>query len=605
MQTEERRERKRLFQEHCKSSLFFSGGGRGAVFDDLKGAFQDDVDLVTLIGEEGSGKTMLCKMVLEQWDTSCRRVFISHVVESFEDVVRITARECNVAFPAEANRADARKIFLELMALLRKEGESLLLICDEAEKMYLATLERIRKILDDVNREGGGLQVLFSGRASLRNNLEQLALCNFAQISEKQLFLSPLDEDDTWKYLNFCMQVQEGNGQKEVFVREAAEKIASIARGNLRMINILANEALQFSNADGPFLVLLDHVKDSCSIEETIPAMQGILQRLPFPPKYLIPGGAVLFLLLLIFLFRGNSEQEVVEKRGPSGESIVASSQVEEREETGLEEVSGGGRPEKPPLITPAGSVQSAVTMVIPAEKEEATPQPDTERVVEEEVLLPVAVEREEPDPITVKPEGAVEQEAVEPEKQVERELEPGLRAPRYTPVAISPVEIVESSTADQTVPELLANGKILPEGGTKRIVVEQEKQLPEKKKKVFIRENRKKIDPVLANLVAAGEEWQAGAMDDQFTIQLMALTSNQAEDNLKQIVTREEYSEVVDKLVVLRRPSDPPVVLVFYGLYPSMAAARNARNNMPIALRKHHPYAISVRGAVEKSSFE
>ncbi len=603
MQTEERRERKRLFQEHCNSSLFFSGGGRGAVFDDLKAAFEEDVDLVTLIGEEGSGKSMLCKMLQEQWDTSRRLVFLPQVVESFEDVVRVTAQECNVAFPEEANRVDARKIFLELMALLRKEGESLLLICDEAEKMYLATLERIRKILDDVNREGGGLQVLFSGRASLRNNLEQLALCNFARISEKQLFLSPLDEDDTWNYLNFCMQVQEGNGQREVFVREAAEKIASIARGNLRMINILANEALQFSNADGPFLVLLDHVKDSCSIEGSIPARQGVLRRLPFPPKYLIPGGAVLFLLLLIFLFSGESEKEVAEKREPSGETIVASSQVEEGEGIEQEEASSG-RPEKPPLITPAETVQSAVTMIIPEEREEASPPPHTERVVEEEVLLPVAVEREEPDPITVKPKGRVEQEAIEPEEQVEGEPEPGLRSPPSTPVAISPVEIVESVTADQTVPELLANGKILPGGRTKRIVAEKEKQLPEKKKKVFVRD-RKGIDPVLASLVEAGEEWQAGAMADQFTIQLMALTSNQAEDNLKQIITREEYREVVDKLVVLRRPSDPPVVLVFYGLYPSMATARNARNNMPIALRKHHPYAISVRGAVEKSRFE
>ncbi len=59
------------------------------------------------------------------------------------------------------------------------------------------------------------------------------------------------------------------------------------------------------------------------------------------------------------------------------------------------------------------------------------------------------------------------------------------------------------------------------------------------------------------------------------------------------------------ERLVVLERPVDPPVVLVFYGMYPSMAEARNARNNMPIFLRKHHPYAISVRGAVEKAIAE
>ena len=58
----------------------------------------------------------------------------------------------------------------------------------------------------------------------------------------------------------------------------------------------------------------------------------------------------------------------------------------------------------------------------------------------------------------------------------------------------------------------------------------------------------------------------------------------------------------MLDKLVLLKRPSSPPVLLVFYGLYPDMAAARNARNNMPVFLSDRHPYPVSVRGAVEKA---
>jgi len=46
-------------------------------------------------------------------------------------------------------------------------------------------------------------------------------------------------------------------------------------------------------------------------------------------------------------------------------------------------------------------------------------------------------------------------------------------------------------------------------------------------------------------------------------------------------------------------------VLLVFYGVYPTMSAARNARNNMPIFLRDRHPYPVSVRGAVEKARVE
>ncbi|MBU1234398.1 MAG: AAA family ATPase, partial [Proteobacteria bacterium] len=370
MQTEQKIEGTTPFQEDCNTSLFFSGGGRGAVCDDLKAAFLEEVDLITLIGEEGSGKTMLCKMLQEEWAFPGRILFLPQLVESFEDIVRIAAQECKVEFPVEANRVDARKIFLELMASLRQQGESLLIICDEAEKMYLATLERIRKILDDVNREGGGLQVLFSGRASLRNNLEQLDLCNFGQISEKQFFLSPLDEDDTWRYLNFCMQAQEGNEQREVFTREAADKIASMARGNLRMINILAEESLKSSNADTSFMVLLDHVKDSCSLDEMVPSSPGILQRLPFTQKHMIAAGGVLFLLLLIFLFRGDDDKDVAKRVQQQSveKSVVLSESVKEKEPVAQAEVPARRESKKPPLVSPSEAMQAPAMTIAPVE---------------------------------------------------------------------------------------------------------------------------------------------------------------------------------------------------------------------------------------------
>ncbi len=599
MQTEQKIEGATPFQEDCNTSLFFSGGGRGAVCDDLKTAFQENVSLVTLIGEEGSGKTMLCKVLQEKWTFSGRILFLPQFVESFEDIVRITAQECEVEFPVEANRVDAKKIFLELIASLRQKGESLLIICDEAEKMYLATLERIRKILDDVNREGGGLQVLFAGRASLRTNLEQLDLCNFEQISEKQFFLSPLDEDDTWRYLNFCMQPQEEDEPREVFTREAADKIASMARGNLRMINILAEESLQSSNADTSFMVLLDHVKDSCSIEEMVPVVPGILQRLSLAQKQMLAGGVVLFVLFLIVLFSGDDDKEVVKKVQQPVEPTVSSQPVREQEPVSQEETSEWIESDKAPLIPAAEKNHQPVMTIAPVELKIDPSSIDREREVEEPVLLsPVT---EPPETVAGQPVETAGQLPVDSESQGEKEPEGGLVPSQRTPVEIAPVEIVESVVGEPDVPELLARGKVLPGAGTKRIVVEQEKQLSGQKKQGTVKQG----EPVLVSLIGAGEEWQAGAMDDQFTIQLMVLTSDQAEGNLRRIISQEEYREVVDDLVVLKRPSDPPVVLVFYGLYSSMAAARNARNNMPVFLRKHHPYAISVRGAVEKGRFE
>ncbi len=587
MDVEQKNESPAPFQEECNTSQFFTGGGRGAILNEIKTAFQDKVDLVTLIGEEGSGKTMFCKMLQQKWDTRHKIVFLPEIVESFEDIVRVTAQECNIQYPADASRADATKIFLDLVGSLRTEGKSLLLICDEAEKIYLATIERLRKILDDANAEGGGLQLLLAGRKSLTAHLEQLALCDFEEISEKQFLLPALDGDDTWSYLNFCVQSHEDNEQKEVFTKEAANKIASMGSGNFRRINVYAEESLQSSSADTSFLVLLDHVKDDGLGNELLLPSKGILQRVPFSPKYLIGGIAVLSFLLLLFLFGRNDEKELVESIAQQKEEIVIVAPVVETEIV-LHEVK-----EVAPKVIRNEPVE--VVREIAVEKEVAevvvidTPEPE---------IIPESV------PVQVKEIG-------KPAEEVE--TVPG--EPQHTPVAISPVEIVEKigvvgENVDNGIPLLTGKSKILVESSKHFVPIREkiisEEKIPEEikvEKTVLLPETP--TDLVLADFIIAGEKWKVGEMDDKFSIQLMALRSDQAEENLKRIISQPEYQAVRDKLVMLKRPSDPPVVLVFYGVYPSMAAARNARNNMPIFLRKHRPYAISVLGAVEKARAE
>lgn len=531
------------FQEECNTARFFVGGGRGAVLDDIKAALAEPVDIVTLIGEEGSGKTMLCKMLQEQLANSYKVIYLPQIVGSFEAIARVAAQKCGVDYPAETNRADARRIFFDLTAALRSRGEKILIISDEAENMYLATLERLRKILDDVTADGGGLQLLFAGRKSFRTSFDQLELCDFNEVREKQFFLSTLDDNETWEYLNFCVQDLRGETAQEVFTREAAGKIASMGRGNLRLINVFAEESLKSSSADTSFLVLLDHVRDDGVEDVLLPVSKGLLEQLPFPPKFLAAGVVVILLFLLVMFFGGvGDENSVTEEENIPTEEIVI-------------------------IDVPSSPVVTAVEGL-------------TEALTDENTTSGPKVVTDEDD------------------------------TPRY-PVAISPVEIVEKKVVKADVPQLREHKKKIFPDKEKRIVLQPKKSVPTEPVKpvkvvadVPVKPSYP-VDPVLANLVIAGDRWLDGKEMTSFSIQLMALQSERAEENLKRILAEPEYQKVLGKLVMLKRPSDPPVVLLFYGIYPDMAAARNARNNLPIFLRDRHPYPVSVRGAVEKARAE
>ena len=112
-----------------------------------------------------------------------------------------------------------------------------------------------------------------------------------------------------------------------------------------------------------------------------------------------------------------------------------------------------------------------------------------------------------------------------------------------------------------------------------------------------------KEVNALFLKRIAAGARWLVGGGSGKYTIQLMVLTSVQAEKSLKQMLRTVEYQSVLDQLYVLRRTGPDPTVMVFYGEYPNLAAARNGRNSLPVFLRKHNPYAISVFGAVEKAT--
>jgi len=555
MDTEQSSESVSPFGEECNTARFFTGGGRGAVLDDIKAALAEQVDVITLIGEEGSGKTMLCNMLLEQLQDSYTIIYLPQIVGSFEAIVRVTAQKCNVEYPAETNRADARRIFLDLVTTLREQGKRILIISDEAENMYLATLERLRKILDDVKADGGGLQLLFAGGKSFRTSLEQLAVCDFDEIAEKQFFLSTLDDNETWEYLNFCVQESQDDTTQEVFTREAAGKIASMGRGNLRLINVFAEESLKSSNADTSFMVLLDHVRDDAVEETHLPVPKGLLGQLPFSPEILFAGVAVALLLLLLVVFKGgNDNKKIVQEMKEVPDEIIVVDVP------------------KPVLHRADLPSDSGVVSGVDGMAAVLTGQPQ-----DREVRATIIEEVEETE--------------------------------QY-PVAISPVEIVEKKKIVVDTPQNGIQTRISADK-VKRIISQPDQKIaviPPKAVKVKKAAPVKpsfSVSPVLANLVIAGDRWVAGKDGSGFSIQLMALQSEQAEENLERILAKPEYQNVLSKLVILRRPSNPPVILVFYGLYPNMAAARNARNNMPIFLRDRHPYPVSVRGAVEKARTE
>jgi MSHA biogenesis protein MshM len=111
----------------------------------------------------------------------------------------------------------------------------------------------------------------------------------------------------------------------------------------------------------------------------------------------------------------------------------------------------------------------------------------------------------------------------------------------------------------------------------------------------------RRDGDKLFRERLGASASWLAGAYRGGYTIQLMMLVSDQAQASVTSSLVQDDYYQLRDQLYIIRKKTNPPTLFVFYGIFDSMEAARETRNNMPVFLRTHHPYPLLISDALKK----
>jgi type II secretory pathway predicted ATPase ExeA len=502
------------FAEEPDPKIFFTEAGRGEVLKGLGEAFRGDKPLIKIIGSEGSGKTLLCRLLLRQLPgKNFDVVYLDNPVGSFDDLLHLVCLDLGMdpTVTTEQNMLSELRALLELR---KDQQKKVVLIVDEAEKLFLAALERFMRAICEAG-ENHVLRVVLVGRPALDANLDQLTVyCSNVDIKDGYV-LQPLTEDEIARYLEFRLHAAglSPDNQEEIFTKGAVHKIFESAGGNIRLINILAEEALQASCMDKSFLVLLDHVVEQDEQFETKVGKISVSHALK-SKKILFAGGGVLIVLLLLFLFMGREHKD-------SDQSL---SVPEHQDARAVQEIpAAAGDHQGKPSLSPT-----------PAEHQASSLGQDRS-----------ALQVDKPAVAELKADKVKKLPGTEKENA----------GKRYQPAAMVSANFGHASG-----------------------------------------------EQLYQERVRASAKWLAGAYHNGYTVQLMMLASEQAAPNIKKMLTEEEYLAIKDKLYILRKKTSPPTLFVFYGTYDSMEQARQARNNMPLFLRKHHPYALSISDAMKKT---
>jgi len=222
--------------------LFMSEQHREALAHLVYG-FNSDGGFVLLTGEVGTGKTTVCRCLLEQIPDNTAIAFILNPKLTVQELLATVCDEFGITYPPDNTSI---KVFVDLINsyLLEahaKDRKAILLI-DEAQNLSAEVLEQLRLLTNLETNQRKLLQIILIGQPELREKLSEPGLRQLSQRIIARYHLGALSKKDISAYVSHRLSV--AGLRDQLFPAPVIHKIYRLTGGVPRLINVLCDRAL-------------------------------------------------------------------------------------------------------------------------------------------------------------------------------------------------------------------------------------------------------------------------------------------------------------------------------------------------------------------------
>ncbi len=197
---------------------------------------------VMVTGEIGTGKTTICRTLLNQLDTDTEVAFIFNPSLSPVELLK----KINEDFGIDSRAKTVKDLIDELNEYLldsNARGKNCVLVIDEAQNLTPSVLEQIRLLSNLESETQKLLQIVLIGQPELGEHLELRELRQLKQRISARYHLKALDNKETQQYVTYRLRVA-GAHRRIQFTPSALRMIYSHSKGTPRVINSLCDRAL-------------------------------------------------------------------------------------------------------------------------------------------------------------------------------------------------------------------------------------------------------------------------------------------------------------------------------------------------------------------------
>ena len=248
------------------TDFFFEGADRGATLEALIYAVLHDEGIVKVSGEVGSGKTMLCRVLMERLPQHVVTIYLATPSLASDEILHAIGDELELKLSPERRSVALRELQEHLISLYGA-GRRVVVLIDEAHVMPDDTLEQVRLLSNLESNRHKLLQIVLFGQPELDATLAKAALRQLRDRITHAFRMRPLVVTEVAKYLSFRMRAAGYRGP-EVFTPRAVRQAARASGGLTRRINILADKALLSAYTENTHAITDRHVRAAIADSE-------------------------------------------------------------------------------------------------------------------------------------------------------------------------------------------------------------------------------------------------------------------------------------------------------------------------------------------------
>ncbi len=198
---------------------------------------------VLLTGEVGTGKTTLCRSLLEQVPEGVEVALVLNPKQTSLELVASLCDELKVSYPTPA---DSLKVLIDHLNRhlleIHAKGRRTVVIIDEAQNLSTEVLEQVRLLTNLETTTRKLLQILLIGQPELHGMMAKPELRQLGQRITARYHLTPLSPEETAAYIEHRLEV--AGCKRPLFTRSTPHLIHRLSGGIPRLINTICDRAL-------------------------------------------------------------------------------------------------------------------------------------------------------------------------------------------------------------------------------------------------------------------------------------------------------------------------------------------------------------------------